>query len=53
MSKTPFFTRFLQNQENRVRTGVKAGGLRTLKYPSDKDEAMTMKYPSDNDEYMD
>lgn len=52
MKPVPFFARFLQNQGNRVRTGIKAGGARTLKYPSDKDEdVMTMKYPSDSDEY--
>lgn len=50
MKTVPFFTRFLQSQGNRVRTGVKVGA-RTLKYPSDKDEEIiTLKYPSDNDE---
>jgi len=34
----PFFARFLENQERlSVKTGVKAG--KTLKYPSDSDEA--------------
>lgn len=51
MKPVPFFARFLKTQENPVRTGIKAGGNYTLKYPSDKDEeAMTMKYPSDSDE---
>ena len=45
MKTVPFFTRFLQGQGNRVRTGVNAG--RTTKYPSDGDEFQTMKYPSD------
>lgn len=46
--QVPFFARFLEDQQ-RIRTGVKAGATR--KYPSDSDEgATTMKYPSDNDE---
>ncbi len=48
MKAIPFFARFLQNQGNRVRTGVVAG--RTKKYPSDGDEFVTLKYPSDDDE---
>ena len=50
MKTVPFFARFLQSQGNRVRTGIQAGGKVTLKYPSDRDEAVTMKYPSDSDE---
>lgn len=48
MKTIPFFTRFLQNQGARVRTGVQVG--RTTKYPSDGDEFQTLKYPSDGDE---
>ncbi|WP_437936072.1 microviridin/marinostatin family tricyclic proteinase inhibitor [Sorangium sp. So ce341] len=50
--QVPFFARFLEDQK-RVRTGVKAGGIvTTLKYPSDKDEDVTLKYPSDSDEEL-
>ncbi len=44
----PFFARFLEGQE--LDEVVGARGARTLKYPSDADEAVTMKYPSDDDE---
>lgn len=47
----PFFARFLEGQ-TRVRTGVKAGGGFTMKYPSDNDELQTAKYPSDNDGHV-
>lgn len=40
----PFFTRFLEGQDNAERSAV------THKYPSDWDEMVTMKYPSDDDE---
>lgn len=40
----PFFTRFLEGQDNAERSAV------THKYPSDWDEIVTMKYPSDDDE---
>jgi hypothetical protein len=40
----PFFTRFLEGQDNAQRSAV------THKYPSDWDEIVTMKYPSDDDE---
>jgi hypothetical protein len=40
----PFFTRFLEGQNNAERSAV------THKYPSDWDEMVTMKYPSDDDE---
>lgn len=40
----PFFTRFLEGQNNAERSAV------TKKYPSDWDEIVTMKYPSDDDE---
>ena len=40
----PFFTRFLEGQDNTERSAV------THKYPSDWDEMVTMKYPSDDDE---
>ncbi len=40
----PFFTRFLEGQDNAERSAV------THKYPSDRDEIVTMKYPSDDDE---
>lgn len=52
----PFFARFLETQQPKVRTGVKAGAesganRETTKAPSDFDEMVTMKYPSDDDEY--
>lgn len=40
----PFFTRFLEGQDNTERSAA------THKYPSDWDEMVTMKYPSDDDE---
>lgn len=40
----PFFTRFLEGQDNAEPSAV------THKYPSDVDEIVTMKYPSDDDE---
>jgi hypothetical protein len=40
----PFFTRFLEGQDNTERSAA------TTKYPSDWDEIVTMKYPSDDDE---
>ena len=40
----PFFTRFLEGQNNAERSAV------TKKYPSDWDEMVTQKYPSDDDE---
>ncbi|HEU4390183.1 MAG TPA: microviridin/marinostatin family tricyclic proteinase inhibitor [Blastocatellia bacterium] len=47
----PFFARYLEGQEfPRVKTDIKAGIIRTLKYPSDIDEDVTLKYPSDGDE---
>ncbi|WP_437722551.1 microviridin/marinostatin family tricyclic proteinase inhibitor [Sorangium sp. So ce861] len=51
----PFFARFLEDQK-RVRTGVKAGGVAaTKKYPSDGDDCgppiyTTLKYPSDSED---
>ncbi|MBI4817098.1 MAG: microviridin/marinostatin family tricyclic proteinase inhibitor [Deltaproteobacteria bacterium] len=62
----PFFARFLVSQhtelsEDQLDQVAGGGGLpaeplsrpiRTLKYPSDRDEAVTMKYPSDDDESM-
>lgn len=44
----PFFVRFLEAQELENVNGGRP--ITTLKYPSDRDEAMTMKYPSDSDE---
>jgi hypothetical protein len=56
-TKKPFFARLLEEQElEQVSGGI---GNKTLKYPSDGDEAatvikpppdQTMKYPSDGDE---
>jgi hypothetical protein len=40
----PFFTRFLEGQNDAERSAV------TYKYPSDRDEIVTMKYPSDDGE---
>lgn len=40
----PFFTRFLEGQNNTERSAA------TTKFPSDTDEMMTMKYPSDGDD---
>ena len=54
--KRPFFAKFLEKQaeeteELEVETDLKAGRpITTLKYPSDRDEAVTLKYPSDGDE---
>lgn len=43
----PFFARYLESQDfPRAKTNLKGGPV-TLKFPSDKDEAMTLKYPSD------
>lgn len=39
--KKPFFSRFLENMEEKELNNAKAGGLRaTMKYPSDDDEAI-------------
>ena len=43
----PFFTRFLEGQDNTERSAV------THKYPSDWDEIVTMKPPSKNDDPRD
>lgn len=43
----PFFTRFLEGQDNAERSAA------TKKYPSDWDEVVTQKYPSDDDEGTD
>lgn len=60
MKKVPFFAKYLEGQKPEgdgakpapLKTGVKAGRpITTLKYPSDRDEAVTMKYPSDGDEF--
>ncbi len=63
MKKVPFFAKYLEGQKpegeaqqgdeqkGAVKTGVVAGRpITTIKYPSDRDEAVTMKYPSDGDE---
>ncbi len=63
MKKVPFFVKYLEHQETAddaqkddaqkgaVKTSVVAGRpITTLKYPSDRDEAVTLKYPSDGDE---
>ncbi|HLO89312.1 MAG TPA: microviridin/marinostatin family tricyclic proteinase inhibitor [Nostocaceae cyanobacterium] len=56
-SAVPFFTRFLENQsgeevsEEELKTvSGGAGGVTTLKYPSDNEDVATKKYPSDSDE---
>ncbi|WP_437732179.1 microviridin/marinostatin family tricyclic proteinase inhibitor [Sorangium sp. So ce1335] len=50
----PFLARFQEDQK-RVRTGVKAGAISaTKKYPSDRDEdvvpPVTLKYPTDGED---
>ncbi len=53
---SPFFARFLEKQKPEsngleIKSEIKGGRpATTLKYPSDRDEAVTMKYPSDGDE---
>lgn len=51
-ARKPFFARFLETEKpEEVKTEVEAGRpVTTLKYPSDRDEAVTLKYPSDGDE---
>lgn len=59
MKKVPFFAKYLEGQKpegeapkgDSLKTGVKAGRpITTVKFPSDRDEAVTNKYPSDGDE---
>ena len=48
MNRKPFFARYLEAQE--LATVGGGGPQQTMKYPSDRDDAVTMKYPSDDDE---
>jgi hypothetical protein len=57
MKKKPFFSKFLENQNENLED-VKGGKFPinppkvTLKYPSDNDEGMTRAYPNDELEVM-
>jgi Serine endopeptidase inhibitors len=47
---TPFFAKFLENQQPEPESEQTVGGIATLKFPSDGDEAVTLKAPSDSED---